>query len=72
MSATFTILAVFMAGYGVGRYRPWARLGRWADRQTRDDGRWWLNENRLAAAAFVATCPRGSLYAWRHRHNLPA
>ncbi|MFJ2568913.1 hypothetical protein ACIOYT_00635 [Streptomyces halstedii] len=70
MSA-LAVPAVLAAGYVLGRWRPWSRLGRWADRRTRDDGRWWLNENRLAAALFVATCPRGSLYAWRHRNDPP-
>ncbi|MDX3183544.1 hypothetical protein PV334_20060 [Streptomyces sp. ME02-7008A-1] len=71
MSALYAALAALAAGYGLGRYQPWRRISRWADRRTRIDGRWWLNENRLAAALFVVTCPRGSLYAWRHRNELP-
>ncbi|TFI30115.1 hypothetical protein [Streptomyces sp. 4R-3d] len=64
------ILVALAFGYGLGRWQPWRRLARWADRRVRDDGRWWLT-TPLAAAAFVATGPRGSLYAWRHRNDPP-
>lgn len=65
------VLAALAAGYGLGRWRPWYRLGDWTGRRVRDDGRWWLSPNRLAAALYVITWPRPALYAWRHRHSLP-
>lgn len=66
-----TILAVLAAGYTLGRCRPRRSLARWADHRTRADGRWWLDTTPVAAAVFVATWPRGALYAWRHRHDPP-
>ena len=69
---TLATAAALAAGYVLGRWRPWTRLGNWADRRVRDDGRWWLGSwprQAVIAAVFVATWPRGSLYAWRHRND---
>lgn len=74
MSAVLSLPAVLVVGYLLGRWRPWVRLGRWADLRTRDDGRWWLATGPrrfVVAAAHVLTHPRGSLYAWRHRNDPP-
>lgn len=63
---------VLAAGYLIGRARPWVRLGDWAERQIRYDGRWWLAtrpRQAVVAAAFAATWPRAALYAWRHRND---
>ncbi|MFJ7999012.1 hypothetical protein ACIQ7D_17955 [Streptomyces sp. NPDC096310] len=65
MTAVAVALAALAAGYGLGRWRPWMRLTRWADYRMRDDGRWWLAKNRIDAALFVATHPRGALHTYR-------
>lgn len=71
MTVLLAAAVAVVVGYLLGRWRPWLRLERWADRRTRDDGRWWLDTTPLTAIAFVATGPRGALYAWRHRNDTP-
>lgn len=66
MGEVLPLATALAVGYLLGRARPWRRLERWADRRTRDDGRWWLDSPPHVVAAAVATNPRGALYAWRH------
>ncbi|MFF0055630.1 hypothetical protein ACFYRI_14695 [Streptomyces microflavus] len=66
MTTLAAVLAALTVGYGLGRWKPWRRLTRWADYRMRDDGRWWA-ANPVHAALYVATHPRSLLNAYRNR-----
>ena len=67
------VLAALAAGYGLGRYRPWLRLGDWANWQVRFRLARWNSRPREAAlfALLLATAPVRTVRAWRHRNDPP-
>ncbi|MFD4572072.1 hypothetical protein ACFWNK_01925 [Streptomyces sp. NPDC058417] len=69
--ATLTALTI---GYTLGRYRPWSRLGDWADWQLRFRlARWQATRTRQAVlfGLLLLTDPAASAQAWRHRNDPP-
>ncbi|CAM5263301.1 hypothetical protein [Streptomyces badius] len=74
MTALAAVLAALAAGYGLGRYRPWMRLGDWANWQLRFHlTRWNRTRPRQAAlfALLLVTDPVNTVRAWRHRNDPP-
>ncbi|WP_328903245.1 hypothetical protein OHR86_27990 [Streptomyces sp. NBC_00441] len=67
------VLAALTAGYGLGRWRPWYRLGDWANWQVRFHLTRWNSRPREAAlfALLLATAPAHTVRAWRHRNDPP-
>ncbi|MFD5900981.1 hypothetical protein ACFWHG_05715 [Streptomyces microflavus] len=75
MTALAAVLAALVAGYGLGRYRPWMHLGDWANWQLRFHlARWDQTRLRLTTlfVLLLATDPVNTIRAWRHRNDLPA
>jgi hypothetical protein len=78
---TWLVVAVALAaGYACGRWQPARRASDWAYRLpyarpaiTRRDARWWLAQVVYAAeiAVLLATRPRRTAHAWRHRNDPP-
>lgn len=68
-----TALALLVAGYTLGRYRPYRRLGDWADWQLRFHLHRWASKPRQAAllTLLLLTDPFGTVHAWRHRKDPP-
>ncbi|MFD5031684.1 hypothetical protein ACFWM0_14900 [Streptomyces sp. NPDC058405] len=73
MTAWIAAVAVLAAGYGLGRWRPWMRLGDWADWQLRFHLDRWTSRPRQAVlfGLLLATDPVRTVRAWRHRHDPP-
>lgn len=72
---TVWIAAVALAaGYGLGRWRPWMRLGDWADWQLRFHlGRWSSRPRQTALfTLLLLTDPVRTVHAWRRRNDPPA
>lgn len=68
------VLTALAAGYGIGRWRPWCRLGDWADWQVRFHLTRWNGSRSREAVLFLlllATDPVRTVRAWRHRHDPP-
>jgi hypothetical protein len=67
------LAAVLAAGYGLGRWRPWYRLGDWVDWQLRFRLNRWSSRPRQAAllVLLLATDPAFAVRSWRHRHDPP-
>ncbi|MFD5899100.1 hypothetical protein [Streptomyces sp. NPDC060366] len=65
------ILAALAAGYGLGRWQPWRRLGDWANWELRFHLDRWATRPRQAvlAALLLATDPVRTARAWRHRSD---
>jgi hypothetical protein len=62
--------ALLLAGYLLGRLRPWTRLADWAHDQIRYDGAWLTggrSKQVLLLAAWAATAPRDTYQAFRER-----
>ncbi|MET9056181.1 hypothetical protein ABZW50_34155 [Streptomyces bacillaris] len=75
MTALAAVLAALATGYGLGRWRPWMRLGDWANWQLRFHlNRWDRNRPRLTSlfVLLLATDPANTVRAWRHRNDPPA
>jgi hypothetical protein len=79
VTALFFLLAA-AAGYTLGRLRPAHRASDWAhwtdirsDRPGRTSPRWWACQAVFLCeiAVLLATRPRQTLHAWRHRHDPP-
>ncbi|MFJ2110569.1 hypothetical protein ACIOEX_01350 [Streptomyces sp. NPDC087850] len=68
-----TAVAALAAGYGLGRWRPWVRLGDWADWQLRFYLDRWASRPRQAVlfGLLLATDPARTVHAWRHRADPP-
>ncbi|GAA2946338.1 MULTISPECIES: hypothetical protein [Streptomyces] len=74
MTLLFAVLAALAAGYGLGRYQPWRRLGDWVNWQLRFHlNRWNSSRPRQAAlfALLLATDPVNTVWAWWHRKDPP-
>jgi hypothetical protein len=74
VTAIVAALGGILAGYLIGRWRPWTRLGHWADWQMQVDGRWWLATGPrrfVVAAVFATTSPHAAWSAFRHRNDPP-
>ena len=72
MTLLLAVLAALVAGYVLGRWQPWMRLGDWANWQLRFHlNRWNSSRPRQAAlfALLVATDPVTTVQAWRHRND---
>ncbi|MGX9921766.1 hypothetical protein ACWIG4_18150 [Streptomyces sp. NPDC002248] len=67
------LLAALVAGYGLGRWRPWMRFGDWANWEMRFHLDRYTTRPRQALlfAALLATDTRETVRAWRHRHDPP-
>ncbi|MFJ3141669.1 hypothetical protein ACIPJM_04360 [Streptomyces halstedii] len=68
------VLAALAGGYGLGRWRPWMRLGDWANWQLRFHlARWDRTRLRLTTlfVLLLATDPVNTVRAWRHRNDPP-
>ncbi|MFI9012618.1 hypothetical protein ACIGZI_01130 [Streptomyces griseus] len=75
MTALAAVLAALAAGYGLGRYRPWMRLGDWANWQLRFHlARWDRTRLRLTTlfVLLLVTDPTATVRAWRRRNDPPA
>jgi hypothetical protein len=62
--------ALLLAGYLLGRLRPWNRLADWAHDQIRYDGAWLTGgkpRQVLLLAAWAATAPGDTYRAFRER-----
>ncbi|MGS2592050.1 hypothetical protein [Streptomyces hebeiensis] len=70
MTAVLTVAAL-AAGYGLGRWRPWLRLGDWANWQLRFHLNRWTSRPRQAAlfGLLLATDPAHTMRAWRRRNE---
>ncbi|WP_098007891.1 hypothetical protein [Streptomyces sp. sk226] len=74
MTGLAAALAALAAGYGLGRWQPWMRLGDWANWQLRFHlGRWNTTRPRQAVlfVLLLATDPINTVQAWRHRKDPP-
>ncbi|MGW1468471.1 hypothetical protein ACWCPT_29515 [Streptomyces sp. NPDC002308] len=74
MTAVLIAAVALAAGYGLGRWRPWLRLGDWANWELRFHlDRWNGTRPRQAALVvlLLATDPVGTIRTWRHRHDPP-
>ncbi|TXS50147.1 hypothetical protein [Streptomyces sp. t39] len=72
MTVLLAVTAALFGGYVLGRYRPWTRLGDWAEWRLRADGQWWITSTRrelLVATIFVITWPRSAWNAWQLRNS---
>lgn len=65
--------AALLVGYGLGRWRPWMRLGDWANWQVRFHLDRWTTRPRQVVlfGLLLATDPAHTIHAWRHRHDPP-
>lgn len=65
------IAGALAAGYGIGRGRPWQRLGDWAEWQLRLHADRWATVPRQIAlvALLLLTDPAHLIRAWRHRQD---
>ncbi|MGF0163115.1 hypothetical protein ACQRET_03600 [Streptomyces koyangensis] len=70
---TVYLLAALLAGYGLGRWQPYTRLGDWVAWEVHlHIDRWTTRPRQLVLAALLLiTDPRRTLRAWRHRHDPP-
>ncbi len=78
---TIALIAnALILGYTLGRWRPAHRASDWAHwlmyrtpRVTRRDWHWWAAQSVYACeiAVMLATRPRATVHAWRHRHDPP-
>ncbi|GAA0575417.1 hypothetical protein GCM10010390_92950 [Streptomyces mordarskii] len=73
MTAQMTIITgvAWLVGYGVGRLRPWRRLGDWAQDQVRFAGSWARGgtiRQAVLVLVHVITAPRTS---WRTPTDRP-
>ncbi|MEU6647702.1 hypothetical protein ABZ863_34995 [Saccharomonospora sp. NPDC046836] len=62
-----------LAGYGLGRWRPYDRLADWVEWQIRIRLHRWNTRPRefVLFALLALTDPLTAVYAWRHRHDPP-
>ncbi|WP_329474291.1 hypothetical protein OIE75_40980 (plasmid) [Streptomyces sp. NBC_01723] len=72
-TVTTAALVLLAVGYVIGRYRPYQRLGDWADWQLRFHLNRWTSRPRQAAlfALLLLTDPVRTVDAWRHRKDPP-
>ncbi|RAJ70234.1 hypothetical protein K378_01399 [Streptomyces sp. Amel2xB2] len=70
---TAVLLAVaFAAGYGLGRWRPWSRLGDWVHWQLRlhVDERWHTRPRQAVLfVLLLATAPKHMVRSMRRRND---
>ncbi|MFC7817602.1 hypothetical protein ACFUTR_23510 [Streptomyces sp. NPDC057367] len=80
MITVLAALALLAVGYTAGRLKPCARASSWAHwlfvgttRPGRRDPRWWLAQVVFLGeiAVLLATRPRQTLHAWKHRNDPP-
>ncbi|MFD8899835.1 hypothetical protein [Streptomyces ardesiacus] len=73
LTATSAALGLLAAGYALGRYRPYQRLGDWADWQLRFHLDRWTSRPRQAVlfGLLLVTDPVHTINAWRHRNDPP-
>ncbi|MFJ3043653.1 hypothetical protein [Streptomyces tendae] len=73
LTATAAALVLVAAGYALGRYRPYQRLGNWANWQLRFHLNRWTSRPRQAAlfGLLLLTDPVRTVNAWRHRKDPP-
>ncbi|MGW3400157.1 hypothetical protein [Streptomyces zhihengii] len=80
MTTLLAVTAALAGGYLLGRWRPAQRASDWAHwelygkQSNRRQLRWWAREAVFLCEVVVllATRPRQTVHAWRHRHDPPA
>lgn len=65
-SPTLLIGLALLAGYAVGRCRPWARFSQWADWQAHH-GRWWVATRPRRAAVYLGMALTAPVYTVQAR-----
>ncbi|MCT2591112.1 hypothetical protein LHJ74_14540 [Streptomyces sp. N2-109] len=79
LTLAISAAAALAAGYVLGRIRPARRASDWAwctirrSAVTRNTWRWWATQPVFGVeiVLLLATRPRATVRAWRHRHDPP-
>ena len=72
MTIALVAVAALLAGYLLGRARPWNRLADWAHDQIRHGGTWYSGSKPKQAvlpAAWAVTAPGDTWRAFRNREQ---